>query len=69
MAALGLKQDVRRTMAEIADEIVAKDTTQRESESGKEKGNKGENKEYSRYTMQDAVRMWNIAAKEGDPAA
>ena len=56
-------------MAEIADEIVAKDTTQRESESGKEKGNKGENKEYSRYTMQDAVRMWNIAAKEGDPAA
>ncbi|KAG0134355.1 hypothetical protein HOY82DRAFT_602549 [Tuber indicum] len=69
LAALGLKQDVCRTMAEIADEIVSQDTTQRESESGKEKGNKGENKEYSRYTMQDAATMWNIAAKEGDPAA
>lgn len=73
LAALGLKQDICRTMAEIADEIVAKDTTQRESESGRDRGanngGDGAPTEYSRYTMQDAATMWNIAAKEGDPAA
>src|ERR1700712_3599320 len=40
LAALGLKQEVSRTMADIADEIVAKDTTQWESESGKGEGQK-----------------------------
>ncbi|KAI5839590.1 hypothetical protein DFP73DRAFT_483884 [Morchella snyderi] len=64
LAALGLKQDVCRTMVEIADEIVAKDSHKRGSESNKEKGG-----DYSRYSMQDAATMWNITAKEGDPTA
>lgn len=69
LAALGLKQDVCRTMVEIADEIVAKDSCKRGPESGKEKGGRGDNADYSRYSMQDAATMWNITAKEGDPAA
>ncbi|KAL7274127.1 hypothetical protein RUND412_002980 [Rhizina undulata] len=69
LAALGLKQDVCRTMVEIADEIVARDSKKRGPESGKEKSGRGDNGEYSRYTMQDAATMWNITAKEGDPAA
>lgn len=70
LAALGLKQDVCRTMVEIADEIVAKDSKNRGSESGKEKnGRDSDEATYSRYSMQDAATMWTITAKEGDPTA
>ncbi|KAI5780799.1 hypothetical protein EDC01DRAFT_620150 [Geopyxis carbonaria] len=71
LAALGLKQDVCRTMVEIADEIVAKDSKKRGVESsGKEKsGRDSENADYNRYSMQDAATMWSITAKEGDPTA
>ncbi|KAA8910438.1 hypothetical protein FN846DRAFT_775234 [Sphaerosporella brunnea] len=68
LAALGLKQDVCRTMVEIADEIVARDAKKQRPESaGKEKGN--ESSEYLRYSMQDAASMWTITAREGDPTA
>lgn len=68
LAALGLKQDVCRTMVEIADAIVARDANGRESENaGKEKGD--ENADYLRYSMQDAANMWIITAREGDPTA
>lgn len=69
LAALGLKQDVCRTMVEIADEIVAKDSHKRGPDLSRGEGGRGENDNYSRYTMQDAATMWNITAKEGDPTA
>lgn len=65
LAALGLKQDVCRTMVEIADEIVARDAKKRGPE---EKGGDG-TADYQRYSMQDAANMWNITAREGDPTA
>ena len=62
LAALGLKQDVCRTMVEIADEIIANQTKKRVSEStGTD--------QLTRYSMKDAARMWTITAKEGDPTA
>jgi hypothetical protein len=71
LAALGLKQDVCRTMVEIADEIVASDAKKRGSEnSGAERGGRDSDMgEFSRYSMQDAANMWNITAREGDPTA
>ncbi|KAF8252926.1 hypothetical protein K440DRAFT_535059 [Wilcoxina mikolae CBS 423.85] len=71
LAALGLKQDVCRTMVEIADEIVARDAKKRgpESSSKEKSGRDGDTTEYPRYSMQDAANMWNITAREGDPTA
>lgn len=68
LAALGLKQDVCRTLIEIADEIVAQHTQTRSttistpSELNLTLPNK-------RYNMRDAAKMWTITAKEGDPVA
>ena len=79
LAALGLKQDVCRTMVEIADEIVQRDSkksrpTDRTTGSGAEKPSTptptaAEQQEYTRYSMSDAATMWSITAKEGDPTA
>jgi hypothetical protein len=70
LAALGLKQDVCRTLIEIADEIVLHHTQTRQASTMIP----AEAKDAARghiikYSMQDAARMWTITAKEGDPAA
>lgn len=69
LAALGLKQDVCRTMVEIADEIIANHTKKRASESKSKNIDQGVNDQPSRYSMRDAARMWTITAMEGDPTA
>lgn len=70
LAALGLKQDVCRTLIEIADEIVLHYTQTRQASTV----NPSDAKDAIRgpvmkYSMQDAARMWTITAKEGDPVA
>ncbi|KAI9744382.1 MAG: hypothetical protein M1818_001911 [Claussenomyces sp. TS43310] len=79
LAALGLKQDVCRTLVEIADEIVLHFTRTRQASSlatslpsGESKDNPTglENEQHViKYSMQDAAKMWTITAKEGDPVA
>lgn len=69
LAALGLKQDVCRTMVEIADEIIAYHTKKRVSESKSKNIDQSGNDPLSRYSMKDAARMWTITAKEGDHTA
>lgn len=69
LAALGLKQDVCRTMVEIADEIIAYHTKKRVSESKSKNIDQSGNDPLGRYSMKDAARMWTITAKEGDPTA
>ena len=66
LAALGLKQDICRTMVEIADGVVAYHTNKRsQSRPIQEVDIEG----LARYGMEDAARMWMITAKEGDPVA
>ncbi|KAI9829689.1 MAG: hypothetical protein M1819_006060 [Sarea resinae] len=64
LAALGLKQDVCRMMVEIADDIVAHHTNNRDPTRPSP-----EDDELTRYSMEDAGKMWIITAKEGDPVA
>lgn len=71
LAALGLKQDVCRTLIEIADEVVVhytqtRKTTTSSPESLPPTTSSGE---LMKYSMQDAAQMWTITAKEGDPVA
>lgn len=73
LAALGLKQDVCRTLIEIADEVVVHYTQTRKTLSSpttdaapQANGGAGE---LVKYSMQDAARMWTITAREGDPVA
>jgi hypothetical protein len=76
LAALGLKQDVCRTMVEIVDDIIAKNS-QRDSLMHQPNSNTAEaagaapslDAPVSRYTMEDAARMLLITAREGDPVA
>jgi hypothetical protein len=67
LAALGLKQDVCRTMVEIADEIVAYHTKTRVPSGARPPADPSDPLE--RFSMEDAARMWTITAKEGDPVA
>lgn len=80
LAALGLKQDVCRTMIEIADEIVQHCTSTRQpmppslgpgqsQTSSRGSIDSNSEPEVIQYGMEDAARMWTITAKEGDPAA
>jgi hypothetical protein len=70
LAALGLKQDVCRTLVEIADEIVVHYTQTRQTSSmSRLEGKDAVKGEIMKYSMQDAARMWTITAKEGDPVA
>lgn len=80
LAALGLKQDVCRTMIEIADEIVQYYTSSRQPavSSGapglsqtpsRASLDSSSEPEVMHYSMQDAARMWTITAKEGDPVS
>lgn len=72
LAALGLKQDVCRTMVEIADEIISYHTRKRVGGAEASVGSSGSplsKSHHSGYTMKDAARMWTITAKEGDPTA
>lgn len=80
LAALGLKQDVCRTMIDIADEVVQHYTTTRQpvpppmapgqsQSSSRGSVDSNSEQEIMQYGMQDAARMWTITAKEGDPAA
>ncbi|KAI9874034.1 MAG: hypothetical protein M1830_010266 [Pleopsidium flavum] len=66
LAALGLKQDVCRTMVEIADGVVAHHTNKR-SQIRPVQG--ADTEGLARFGMEDAARMWMITAKEGDPVA
>lgn len=68
LAALGLKQDVCRTLIEIADEVVVHHTQARKAPSATGSTTTPEPTPMA-YTMQDAARMWTITAREGDPAA
>jgi hypothetical protein len=71
LAALGLKQDVCRTLIEIADEVVVHYTQTRKttSSSNPDAAATTANGEVMKYSMQDAAKMWTITAKEGDPVA
>ena len=71
LAALGLKQDVCRTLIEIADEIVVHYTQTRKTTSSLPDAlpPTNANGELMKYSMQDAAKMWTITAKEGDPVA
>ncbi|KZF20265.1 hypothetical protein L228DRAFT_240804 [Xylona heveae TC161] len=69
LAALGLKQDVCRTMVEIADDIVGYHTKNRGSSSSSSTKRTEEDDEMARFSMEDAGKMWIITAKEGDPVA
>lgn len=71
LAALGLKQDVCRTLIEIADEIVVHYTDQRKtvSSTAETLPPTMASGEVMKYSMQDAAKMWTITAKEGDPVA
>lgn len=66
LAALGLKQDICRTMVEIADGVVAYHTNKR---SQIRPIQEADIEGLARYGMEDAARMWMITAKEGDPVA
>ncbi|TGO55606.1 hypothetical protein BCON_0089g00010 [Botryotinia convoluta] len=68
LAALGLKQDVCRTLIEIADEIVVHYTQTRKTTAAV-LDSSSINGELMKYSMQDAANMWTITAKEGDPVA
>jgi hypothetical protein len=71
LAALGLKQDVCRTLIEIADEIVVHYTQTRKITASPPDSltPANSNGELMKYSMQDAAKMWTITAKEGDPVA
>lgn len=72
LAALGLKQDVCRTLIEIADEVVVHYTQTRKttvSTNAEAVPPTTVNGEVMKYSMQDAAKMWTITAKEGDPVA
>ncbi|RDW88246.1 hypothetical protein BP6252_00278 [Coleophoma cylindrospora] len=70
LAALGLKQDVCRTLIEIADEVVVHYTDSRKTTSSHTlPESQPQMGELMKYSMQDAAKMWTITAKEGDPAA
>jgi hypothetical protein len=73
-AALVLKQDVCKTLIEIADEIVVHYTQTRQTSSTANGAHTSRSSldtepEVMRYSMQDAARMWTITAKENDPVA
>lgn len=78
LAALGLKQEVCRTMVEIVDDIIAKNS-QRDSLmhqsiiSSSDPSSAADAApppaDIPRYTMEDAARMLLITAREGDPVA
>ncbi|KAM7193015.1 hypothetical protein V8F33_008063 [Rhypophila sp. PSN 637] len=80
LAALGLKQEVCRTMVEVADEIV-RNYTQTPSHRNApppppQVNNDGSSPSpppsplpLSTYSLADAAKMWTITAKEGDPTA
>jgi hypothetical protein len=73
LAALGLKQDVCRTLIEIADEIVVHYTQTRKMTSSSSAADSlpptTASGEVMKYSLEDAAKMWTITAKEGDPAA
>jgi len=72
LAALGLKQDVCRTLIEIADEIVVYYTQTRKMTSSSTPDAlpaTTASGEVMKYSMEDAAKMWTITAKEGDPVA
>jgi hypothetical protein len=71
LAALGLKQDVCRTLIEIADEIVVHYTQTRKTTPSNAEAvpTTTASGELMKYSMQDAAKMWTITAKEGDPVA
>jgi hypothetical protein len=71
LAALGLKQDVCRTLIEIADEIVVHYTQTRKTTTSNTEAipPTTASGELMKYSMQDAAKMWTITAKEGDPVA
>jgi hypothetical protein len=71
LAALSLKQDVCRTLIEIADEIVVHYTQTRKTTAAPPDALSpaNANGELMKYSMQDAANMWTITAKEGDPVA
>jgi len=73
LAALGLKQDVCRTIVEIADEVVLYYTQTRKTSSTLNQSDPSKpstpSTEHMKYSMQDAGKMWAITAREGDPVA
>ncbi|KAI9846220.1 MAG: hypothetical protein M1838_001357 [Thelocarpon superellum] len=69
LAALGLKQDVCRTMIEIADDIVAYHTKHRSLSPTRRAMADEQSSELARFSMEDAAGMWSITAKEGDAVA
>jgi len=68
LAALGLKQEVCKTLIDVADEIVVHYTQTRKTAPDAPPPTNA-NGELMKYSMQDAARMWTITAKEGDPVA
>jgi hypothetical protein len=73
LAALGLKQDVCRTLIEIADEVVVHYTQARKTSTTDDTSPPTQSPTTTddppKYSMPDAARMWTITAREGDPVA
>ncbi|KAG9236512.1 hypothetical protein BJ875DRAFT_371895 [Amylocarpus encephaloides] len=71
LAALGLKQDVCRTLIEIVDKVVEHDSKTRKTTSSlpDQQPSTSSGSELMKYSMQDAGKMLTITAKEGDPVA
>ncbi|KAI0123310.1 hypothetical protein BJ170DRAFT_105003 [Xylariales sp. AK1849] len=69
LAALLLKQEVCRTMVEVADEVVKIDQQSRKPSSGSNPDQNDALRSPSPYSLADAARMLTITAKEGHPTA
>ncbi|KAH8664476.1 hypothetical protein BX600DRAFT_300875 [Xylariales sp. PMI_506] len=68
LVALALKQEVCRTMVEVADEVVKMDQQARKPSAGSHEGTDAHRSPLP-YSLADAARMLTITAKEGDPTA
>ncbi|KAI9731873.1 MAG: hypothetical protein M1834_004324 [Cirrosporium novae-zelandiae] len=66
LAALALKQDICKTIMEVAAEAV---TYEIEKRTHWPLTTSTESSNDQRFTMEDAGKMWTIAAKEGEPVA
>jgi hypothetical protein len=66
VAALGLKEDVCKTMIDVANDIVVYYTQTRKASTMNQID---ATEPHMKYTMADAARIWTITAKEGFPVA
>ena len=69
LAALSLKQDVCKTMVEVADEVVKAHAERRASNNSHDEAAATASPKSINHSLEDAARMLTITAKERDPTA